>query len=272
MHLRTLELLTLHYNKIVSSSLPHPTPLSKFYKKYTKEELKICKVDDCYDIVYARGLCKSHGRKPCLVEGCNTKAKARGVCDKHGAKGPCRKIYCSSNAQRIGGYCRKHGVKILCYMPGCSTPARDGRSVCTKHGAYGVYGTDASSRNGRRVYNDDDDHDFRNNNEGGRRVYNDHDFSKQCVDPGCSSDASSARGLCDLHEAEVFCGIPGCVYAAVRRGVCQKHGAYGLCTFGDCMTAAAKTGVQGMCLRHSSLQHSGVRRLQRLIALQEIGV
>eukprot|EP00729_Bicosta_minor_P032716 gene32716-biopygen21482 len=193
---------------------------------------KVCSVGGCSNIIYARGLCGAHGKKPCSVEGCTAKAKARGLCGKHGAHGKCVQMGCVTNALKRGGHCFAHKKKVACAHPNCSTPLVPGKGVCAKHGAFGIctaWGCKTNAYEGKKG------HCLKHSKD-----------KATCSASDCSNGVV-ARGLCYAHGARGFCSTAGCDSGAVKDGLCSKHGANGFCTFTDCTTAA---NARGLCHRH----------------------
>ncbi|KDO24608.1 hypothetical protein SPRG_10140 [Saprolegnia parasitica CBS 223.65] len=75
-----------------------------------------CVVDDCFNQVYARLRCVSHGgKKLCKHPQCETPARRGSFCTKHAAKvarpalhaSPCAVDGCGMQ-KRVGGYCWRH--------------------------------------------------------------------------------------------------------------------------------------------------------------------
>ena len=146
-------------------------------------------VDGCTKTIYARGLCKTHCRKPCSMDGCRSGTIARGLCSKHGARGECSIIDCSTNARKKGGYCARHGGLSLkpCSVDGCATKAT-ARGLCGKHGAKG-----------------------------------------KCLINDCSTNAQKKGGFCARHGGGLGkCSVSDCnVNAQKKGGRCRNHGDVG---------------------------------------------
>ncbi|EQC25936.1 hypothetical protein SDRG_16236 [Saprolegnia diclina VS20] len=102
-----------------------------FHRNRTK-----CSVLECWNQVYARQRCVSHGgRKPCIVAGCNANARLGDLCGRHGIKSDkkiCSMPGCASlvhTQQR----CVRHGGGRSCRVQACGTLARAG-GYCYRHG------------------------------------------------------------------------------------------------------------------------------------------
>ena len=122
--------------------------------------MKLCKIDDCNNNIYARGWCSKHyrrwykhgdpvisknrretwkGRHPCIIDGCNNIRVAQGYCKKHYRKW-----------QRYGNplvVLRQYGINKgkTCSVKNCFLPAR-GKGMCAKHyKRYKKYGDPAKT-------------------------------------------------------------------------------------------------------------------------------
>ncbi|KAF0693908.1 Aste57867_15169 [Aphanomyces stellatus] len=95
----------------------------------------ICRIHNCHNQVYARGLCVRHGaRKPCTHPKCDGYARNGGFCTRHGEKNPIK--LCSvkdcTNKAHARQLCVRHGGGQKCKASDCTMHARTG-GWCSRH-------------------------------------------------------------------------------------------------------------------------------------------
>ncbi|KDO15829.1 hypothetical protein SPRG_18635, partial [Saprolegnia parasitica CBS 223.65] len=86
-----------------------------------------CSVDDCFNQVYARRLCVSHGgKKLCKHPHCATPARIGDYCTKHTTRIPAACQFGGGCARpaTAGGLCTLHGGGTPCAVDCCLMPAR----------------------------------------------------------------------------------------------------------------------------------------------------
>ncbi|KDO18637.1 hypothetical protein SPRG_15972 [Saprolegnia parasitica CBS 223.65] len=94
-----------------------------------------CSFENCFNQVYARGLCVRHGgKKQCLADNCETNARTGGYCSRHaivGLKKQCIEEGCV-NLAHANQRCVRHGGGRKCKFAGCTSLARIA-GYCQRH-------------------------------------------------------------------------------------------------------------------------------------------
>ncbi|KDO18632.1 hypothetical protein SPRG_15967 [Saprolegnia parasitica CBS 223.65] len=94
-----------------------------------------CAIENCFNQVYARGLCVRHGgKKQCLVADCTANARTGGLCSRHGltnTKKQCIEPNCA-NIAHANQRCVRHGGGRKCKVEECQTLARIA-GYCQRH-------------------------------------------------------------------------------------------------------------------------------------------
>ncbi|EQC36666.1 hypothetical protein SDRG_06102 [Saprolegnia diclina VS20] len=94
-----------------------------------------CSVADCFNQVYARRLCVSHGgKKLCMHPQCTTPARIGDYCTKHSTRGPAMCQFSGGCTHPVSarGFCTLHGGGTPCAVDCCLMPARVGQ-FCWSH-------------------------------------------------------------------------------------------------------------------------------------------
>ncbi|KAF0699729.1 Aste57867_9720 [Aphanomyces stellatus] len=95
----------------------------------------LCRIVDCTNQVYARGLCVRHGgKKQCQMDGCQLYCRVGKFCAGHGpswAVRLCSEAGCTKQAH-ARGKCVRHGGGRQCKTRGCVAHARVG-AFCGRH-------------------------------------------------------------------------------------------------------------------------------------------
>ncbi|KAF0711906.1 Aste57867_4989 [Aphanomyces stellatus] len=94
-----------------------------------------CRMTECHNQVYARGLCVRHGgKKQCAFEGCVGNARSGSFCCRHGQ--PSKKKLCDhhgcTRVAHANHKCVAHGGGRKCKVASCASHARQG-GLCQRH-------------------------------------------------------------------------------------------------------------------------------------------
>ncbi|KAF0715259.1 hypothetical protein As57867_003472, partial [Aphanomyces stellatus] len=86
-----------------------------------------CRMTECHNQVYARGLCVRHGgKKQCAFEGCVGNARSGSFCCRHGQ--PSKKKLCDhhgcTRVAHANHKCVAHGGGRKCKVASCASHAR----------------------------------------------------------------------------------------------------------------------------------------------------
>ncbi len=99
-------------------------------------EKRLCSVEGCGAVLYAKGLCRSHLRKQHLYGDPLYKRPTMGTCGAQGCDKPATtKGYCNAHykaARRHDGDPLGHRVQKFCTVPGCGKPMTS-KGLCNAH-------------------------------------------------------------------------------------------------------------------------------------------
>jgi hypothetical protein len=211
-------------------------------KPKVKQDVKVCKVEDCTSLVRSRGVCIAHGGgKRCQYrEGCDKSDQgATSFCRAHGGGKRCQyPDGCGKGAEGRTMFCIAHGGGKRCQYPdGCDKGAEGRTWFCVAHGggkrcqypegcgksAKGATPFCQAHGGGKRCqYPDGCDKGA----EGRTLFCKAHGGGKRCQYPeGCDKSAIGRTMFCKAHGGGKRCiHNSGCNRHVVKRGMCKKHG------------------------------------------------
>ncbi|KDO31517.1 hypothetical protein SPRG_03443 [Saprolegnia parasitica CBS 223.65] len=106
------------------------------FKCFFHRNRSMCSIAECWNQVYARGLCVGHGgRKSCEFPNCVGKARSGQFCTRHNARLEAKRMCGVPDCPRVAhrkGKCTRHGGGRLCQVDDCKTLARKG-GYCWTH-------------------------------------------------------------------------------------------------------------------------------------------
>ncbi|OQR86705.1 hypothetical protein ACHHYP_10249 [Achlya hypogyna] len=238
-----------------------------------------CSVDDCFNQVYARRLCVSHGgKKLCAATDCNTPARVGDYCTKHTTKpkATCTQAGCSNPAY-VQGMCTRHGGGKPCSVDDCAMPARVG-SFCWNHRNRviseasmipaaapdncdalaqmvdewvmdALISTNVADEIDLDGILDDIITDFvYNHGSSGHSFSNLIPMTTTCIFNGCTNTALAFVDKCSFHRYRTKCMVEDCFNQVYARQLCVGHGGKKVCAFAKCATTV-RTG--DYCAKHT---------------------
>ncbi|OQS07800.1 hypothetical protein THRCLA_00204 [Thraustotheca clavata] len=196
-----------------------------------------CKVEGCYNQVYARQLCVCHGgKKICEFPFCLTTVRTGNFCARHTKKS---KPTCTEEGCQLTAYantkCIRHGGGKACLVDDCTMPVRMG-NFCWRH-RNRVVSTESEADQTFLLLMEEwiKDDDSLN--------YQEDEIFNEILDPALPS-----IDKCSFHRYRSKCKVEGCCNQVYARLLCVSHGGKKSCQFPLC-TTPVRSG--DYCSKHS---------------------